>query len=202
MIWMFAAAAGAVAPPTVAVEWRGEAASLLVSPAEGHEIAADAPVDLTVRSGERSLSMAAMGGDLAAGKRQYLLRTIGRFEDLEQLEELILARRGDNVIRLSDVAEVRMDHFEKRMSTRFNGADGLMMAVRRESGSNVIEIKERMRLEEMAMPPVSTFVTISTAPPVLARTERRRFVSPRRWVPKRKSAPTTTPVERSWSTRI
>ncbi len=104
---------------------------------------------LDVRSAIRARNRDRSGGDLEAGKRQYLLRTIGRFEDLEELENLILARRGDNIVRLSDVATVRMDHFEKRMIARFNGADGLMMAVRRESGSNVIEIKEQM-LEEVA----------------------------------------------------
>ena len=63
-----------------------------------------------IRSRNRDLS----GGDVQAGKRQYLLRTVGRFEDLEALEALILDRRGDQIIRLADVATVRLDHFEKR----------------------------------------------------------------------------------------
>ncbi|RLQ23362.1 efflux RND transporter permease subunit [Seongchinamella sediminis] len=104
-----------------------------------------------VRSAIRARNRDRSGGDLGAGKRQYLLRTIGRFDDLEQLEDLILARRGDNIIRLRDVASVRMDHFEKRSTARFNGADGIMMAVRRESGSNVIEIKEQMLGEVAAL---------------------------------------------------
>ena len=48
------------------------------------------------------------GGEIETGKRRYLLRTIGRFEDLEDLSELILARRGDSLIRLGDVAEVQL----------------------------------------------------------------------------------------------
>jgi len=48
------------------------------------------------------------GGMIDAGKRQYLLRTVGRFEDLEDLSNLVLVRRGDAVIRLSDVASVRL----------------------------------------------------------------------------------------------
>ncbi|MEP5566718.1 MAG: efflux RND transporter permease subunit [Halioglobus sp.] len=104
---------------------------------------------LDVRASIRDRNRDRSGGDLEAGKRQYLLRTIGRFEDLEALENLILARRGDNIVRLRDVATVKMDHFEKRMTARFNGADGIMMAVRRESGSNVIDIKTQM-LKEVA----------------------------------------------------
>ena len=103
---------------------------------------------LDVRAAIRARNRDQSGGDLEAGKRQYLLRTIGRFEDLEALENLILARRGDNIIRLRDIASVKMDHFEKRMTSRFNGTDGITMAVRRESGSNVIDIKSQM-LEEV-----------------------------------------------------
>ncbi|TDG15444.1 efflux RND transporter permease subunit [Seongchinamella unica] len=106
---------------------------------------------LDVRTAIRARNRDRSGGDLSAGKRQYLLRTIGRFHDLEELEELILARRGDNIIRLRDVATVHMDHFEKRSTARFNGADSIMMAVRRESGSNVIAIKEQMLREVAAL---------------------------------------------------
>ncbi len=97
-----------------------------------------------VRSAIRSRNRDRSGGDIAAGKRQYLLRTIGRFEDLESLEQLILARRGDNIIRLADVARVQMDHFEKRSVASLNGVDNIMLALKRESGSNVIDIKRQM----------------------------------------------------------
>ena len=45
------------------------------------------------------------GGEIESGKRRYLLRTVGRFEDLQELRELIVVRRGDSLIRLADVAE-------------------------------------------------------------------------------------------------
>ena len=99
---------------------------------------------MDVRNAIRSRNRDRSGGDLASGKRQYLLRTIGRFEDIEALQELILARVGDNVIRLTDVAKVQLDHFEKRSLASFNGADSIIMALKRESGSNVIDIKEQM----------------------------------------------------------
>ncbi|MHA1518491.1 MAG: efflux RND transporter permease subunit, partial [Alphaproteobacteria bacterium] len=52
------------------------------------------------------------GGEIESGKRRYLLRTVGRFDNPEDLKELIIARRGDNLIRLEDVADVRLGHFE------------------------------------------------------------------------------------------
>ncbi|WP_197911870.1 efflux RND transporter permease subunit [Kineobactrum salinum] len=100
-----------------------------------------------VRSAIRSRNRDRSGGDIESGKRQYLLRTVGRFADLESLENLILARRSDAIIRLQDVAEIRLDHFEKRGLSFFNGDPGLFLSVRRESGSNVIDIKQRMLQE-------------------------------------------------------
>ena len=50
------------------------------------------------------------GGELDSGKRRYLLRTVGRFDSVESLEDLIIDRRGDSLIRLRDVAVVELDH--------------------------------------------------------------------------------------------
>ncbi|MFV8817011.1 efflux RND transporter permease subunit [Haliea sp. E17] len=97
-----------------------------------------------VRNAIRSRNRDRSGGELESGKRQYLLRTIGRFEDLDDMRQLILARRGDAIIRLADVAEVRLDHFEQRSLTSFNGSENLFMAIRREAGSNVIDIKREV----------------------------------------------------------
>ncbi len=87
------------------------------------------------------------GGDLEQGKRAYLLRTLGRFEDMEELRGLILHRDGDSVTRLRDVAEVRQHHFELRQLSSMNGKPVINLAVRRESGSNVIDIKYAMLAE-------------------------------------------------------
>ncbi|MEM1403393.1 MAG: efflux RND transporter permease subunit [Pseudomonadota bacterium] len=97
-----------------------------------------------VRSVIRTRNRDRSGGDVEDGKRQYLLRTVGRFEDLDGLRQLILARRQDQIIRLEDVARVSLDHYEKRSSSRYNGGQNIMMAVRREAGSNVIDIKRNM----------------------------------------------------------
>lgn len=97
-----------------------------------------------VRERIRSRNRDRSGGDVEAGKRQYLLRTVGRFERIEELESLILTRSEDRVIRLSDVATVQFDHFEKRSLASLDGRPQIMMTVRREAGSNVIAIKRDM----------------------------------------------------------
>jgi multidrug efflux pump subunit AcrB len=100
-----------------------------------------------VRTALRVRNRDVTGGQLEAGKRQYLLRTIGRFKDIESLGELILTRRGDQVTRLGDVAQVRLDHFEVVREAFVNGKPVLFLAVNRELGSNVIDIKDAMYTE-------------------------------------------------------
>lgn len=97
-----------------------------------------------VRDAIRARNRDVSGGEIESGKRRYLLRTVGRFDDVAGLEELILERRGDTLIRLGDVAEVELGHFEIRSLSFVNGDPVLNLSVRRETGSNVIDIKYAM----------------------------------------------------------
>ena len=99
---------------------------------------------LDVREAVRQRNRDVSGGDVDSGKRRYLLRTVGRFEHVDELQQLIIDQRGGTLIRLGDVAEVRSDHSEIRQLSFANGQPGLSLSVRRESGSNVIDIKQRM----------------------------------------------------------
>lgn len=89
------------------------------------------------------------GGEVDSGKRRYLLRTVGRFDDVEALERLVVQRDGDSVVRLGEVARVRQAHALLRDLSIINGQRVIGLQVRRESGSNVIQIKRAM-LEEVA----------------------------------------------------
>ncbi|MDX1633678.1 MAG: efflux RND transporter permease subunit [Marinobacter sp.] len=89
------------------------------------------------------------GGEIESGKRRYLVRTVGRFRDTGELEQLVLAREGDSVIRLSEVATVELGHAELSQLSFVNGQQVLGLQVRRELGSNVIDIKYGM-LDEVA----------------------------------------------------
>ncbi len=130
--------------------WGGEERQIqiLVDPARLAQRGLSLP---DLREAIRSRNLDRSGGTIESGKRQYLLRTIGRFETFDEVSGLILARRGDQVIRLSDVAQVRLGQFEKSTITRFNGAPHIFIALRREAGSNVIDIKRLMNKELVAI---------------------------------------------------
>lgn len=103
----------------------------------------------TVRRVIRERNRDSSGGEIESGKRRYLLRTIGRFRDLQALQELILDRRGDSIIRLGDVARIQIDHAELQRISFTDGAPVIGLSVRRQPGSNVISIKKAL-LKQMA----------------------------------------------------
>ncbi|ALS97443.1 efflux RND transporter permease subunit [Lacimicrobium alkaliphilum] len=86
-------------------------------------------------------------GEVQSGKRRYLLRTLGRFEDVEDIRQLILRREGDSIVRLEDVAEVELDHYKISSLSFVDNQPVISLSVRRESGSNVIDIKQAMLAE-------------------------------------------------------
>ena len=106
---------------------------------------ADRQLTITrVRDAIRARNRDVSGGEIDSGKRRYLLRTVGRFDSIDDLNDLIVDRRGDALIRLSDVAEVELDHFEIRRLSYFNEDPVLSLSVSREAGSNVIDVKYAM----------------------------------------------------------
>ncbi len=102
-----------------------------------------------VRDALRSRNRDVSAGEVESGKRRYLLRTVGRFEDVGAVENLVVRRMGDAVTRLGEVAEVRFDHAELTERSFVDGQPVIGLAVRREAGSNVIDIKYAM-IAEMA----------------------------------------------------
>lgn len=97
-----------------------------------------------VRTAIRQRNRDTSAGDIESGKSRYLLRVVGRFEQLQQLENLIITEQDNATVLLKDVANIHLDHFETRGSAYSDGERTLRLSVRRESGSNVLAIKEQM----------------------------------------------------------
>lgn len=120
-----------------------------------------------VRTAMNARNRDVSGGELVEGKRRYLLRTVGRVESLDELKALIISRQGDSLVRLGDIAQIVQDHYEVQQVARLNGNVVLGLSVRRESGSNVIEIKEAMidemgRLNREVLEPAGLTLTLLT----------------------------------------
>lgn len=97
-----------------------------------------------VRNAIRARNRDVSGGDLDSGKRRYLLRTIGRFESVDELNDLVIAEREGAFVRLRDLGHAELGFAEVRSYAYAAGKPQLAFAVNRQTGSNVIEIKQAM----------------------------------------------------------
>lgn len=102
---------------------------------------------LELRSAIRGRNRDISGGDLDAGKRRYIVRTLGRFESVAEIDNLIIARRNGAPIRLRDVGYAELSSFEVRTVSYANGVPNVTLGVRRMIGSNVVTVMDEVMLE-------------------------------------------------------
>jgi len=90
-------------------------------------------------------------GDLKTGLTDYLLRLPGEFASPEEINLVILGRREGKFIYLKDVARVEDSFKEVTSTVRVNKQPGLMMMVQKQSGTNSVEVAQRVkkRMEEL-----------------------------------------------------
>ncbi|MFN2532262.1 MAG: efflux RND transporter permease subunit [Pyrinomonadaceae bacterium] len=80
------------------------------------------------------------GGNVTTGKEELVLRTLGRYTDPRQFEDLVVANVNGSPVRLRDVGGVEDGTKEQRSLARLNGVPTVTLDIRRQSGSNTIEV--------------------------------------------------------------
>jgi len=93
----------------------------------------------------------ASGGRVEDGSQEYLVRTINQFESLDDMRNLYVATREGKFIKLNDVAEVVDTYKERDSITRFNGFEGVEIAVYKEGDANTVDVANAViqRLESI-----------------------------------------------------
>jgi HAE1 family hydrophobic/amphiphilic exporter-1 len=86
-------------------------------------------------------------GEVDEGDTTYLLRSQGQFQDLKQLEDLVVLTRGDVPVYLRDISEVRDTTEDVRSFQRINGRAGVRLSVAKQSGKNTVQIAHAVREE-------------------------------------------------------
>src|SRR6185369_16916618 len=92
------------------------------------------------------------GGNVTTGKEELTLRTLGRFTDPRQFEDLVIANVKGVPIRIRDVGRVEDGTKEQRSLARLNGTPTVTLDIRRQSGANTVEVIKGLK---EALPRVS-----------------------------------------------
>ncbi len=83
-------------------------------------------------------------GNVKEGHKDYLVRALGQFKSLSEIENTILGTRGERTIRLRDVAKVYDTFKEDRVLSRDNKNPSVMMMVVKQSGGNSVQVSRRV----------------------------------------------------------
>ncbi|GIX48893.1 MAG: multidrug ABC transporter [Candidatus Tectimicrobiota bacterium] len=87
------------------------------------------------------------GGTLDEGKKRHLVRTVGQFTDLQQIEQVIVAWQDGNPVYLRDIARVQFGYKDPTRLIRQFGKPTLGFGVVRRTGANTIEVMRRLKAE-------------------------------------------------------
>jgi HAE1 family hydrophobic/amphiphilic exporter-1 len=82
------------------------------------------------------------GGNVTTDRNERTLRTLGRFSTAEQFNDLVIATRAGAPIRVRDIGRAEDGTKEQRSFARLNGVPTVVLDVRRQSGSNTVEVIE------------------------------------------------------------
>ena len=87
------------------------------------------------------------GGNVVTGREELVLRTLGRYTDARQMNDLVIANMGGSPVRLRDVGRVEDGSKEQRSVARLNGAPTVTLEIRRQSGANTVAVIEGVKRE-------------------------------------------------------
>src|SRR5712691_1231414 len=87
------------------------------------------------------------GGNVEAGRRELVLRTLGRYTDPREMNDLVIANVNGSPIRLRDVGRAEDGTKEQRSLARLNGVPTVTLEIRRQSGANTIDVINGVKRE-------------------------------------------------------
>jgi HAE1 family hydrophobic/amphiphilic exporter-1 len=82
----------------------------------------------------------APGGNVTSGAREQTLRTMGRFENAEQFNDLVVATINGQPVRVRDLGSAEDGTKEQRSIARLDGVPTVSLEILRQSGANTVEV--------------------------------------------------------------
>ncbi len=89
----------------------------------------------------------ATGGSVSEASREYLLKAVGEFESLQDIEQVVVTRVGDAPILVGDIATVEWSLKDPRDMVVLNGKPAVGMSFYRSAESNTVAVAKAIRGE-------------------------------------------------------
>ena len=107
-------------------------------------------------------------GSLKEGHKDYLVRALGEFTNIDEIEAVVLGMAGGAPIRIRDVATVVDTYADAAIYARDNGEPSVMCMLTKQSGSNTVQVSKKVwarvaEIETQLPPGVHLLKTFDTA---------------------------------------
>ena len=116
-----------------------------------------------VRAAVQRQNVEIPGGSFISGAQEITLRTMGRIQTVEDFNRIIISYSGGRVITFQDIGRVVDTVEEIRSVSRLNGRQAVSLDIRKQSGTNTIEVVDAVLAElDRAKPNLPPDITIQT----------------------------------------
>jgi len=110
-----------------------------------------------VRQAIQAQNVEMPGGRVDQGRRELVLRTMGRIVHAEDFNDVIVGNFSGRPIMIRDIGTVENGIAEPRSLARLDGENAVQLTVRKQSGTNTVEVVDliKARLEQLraVLPP-------------------------------------------------
>jgi len=110
-----------------------------------------------VRSAVQRQNVEIPGGSFLSGPSEIALRTMGRIQNVEDFNKVIISYSGGSVVTFGDIGRVLDTVEEPRSIARLDGREAVSLNIRKQSGTNTVEVVDAVmaRLERIkqTLPP-------------------------------------------------
>jgi hydrophobe/amphiphile efflux-1 (HAE1) family protein len=84
-----------------------------------------------------------LGGRVTSSRRDYIVRTVGEFTNVNEIGNLIISKgKNEGLVLLKDVADVKDAYAVQRLKTKLNQREGVKLSVFKQTGANTIEVSD------------------------------------------------------------
>lgn len=115
--------------------------------------------DITSRLAQENVNLA--GGNIKEGETEYIVRTLNEFRSVDEIRDIIIAKRGDILIRLKDIVDdpqkIIDSHKERTVITRVNKRESIEIEIYKEADANIVEVSNKVKQRLFGTPQQQAF---------------------------------------------
>ena len=99
----------------------------------------------TVRNSVQRQNVEVPGGQFITGPTEVSLRTMGRIQDVNDFNKIIISYKDGSVVTFGDIGRVVDTVQEVRSVGRVNGKTAISLMIRKQSGTNTVDVVDRVQ---------------------------------------------------------